>query len=270
MCEILYRKKVYYQIQHQTEQEKKASIEESVNVSMSSDISDGSLKTTNMVIERMTSGWIFKQVKTEKVGQFPADFYKLSGISLVTRKRREHLSEDDIKKNKVLKEAFSRSENTEKLLENCDDTESFEQRSSLPKPPRPDLTWKQYIEHSVKSPPQLGRPKKEKNSRKEFEATLGISQDFPIKLEDLLPILESLGPKAKIFSRLRDFVTLHLPSGFPVRIDVPIFPTVKATVSFPEFELRDNLPDSMFILPTDYKQLPSDYFEKKKKQGSSS
>ena len=233
---------------------------------MSSDISDASIKTTNFVIERMTSGWFFRHDKTENIGSFAADFYKISGLTMVTRKRREHLSDDDIKKNKSLKEAFSRCENTEKLLEDCNENDSVEQRASLPRPSPPKMTWKEYIEHSPKNLPHLGRPKKEKTSRKDFEATLGISQGFPIKLEDLLPILESLGPKAKIFAKLRDFITLHLPPGFPVRIDVPIFPTVKACVSFPEFELRDNLPDSMFVVPSDYKELPQDYFEKKIKQ----
>ena len=231
---------------------------------MSGDITDGKMKTSRVSIDRMTTGWIFRQDRTEAVGQFMADFYLVSGLQLVTRKRREHLTEEDIRKNKSIQTALSLGEDTERVLEEFENLEVGKKIKNSLMPPKPKkITWNDYIKCSPISTPHLGRDKKEKTNHKAFEATLGISQTFPIKLADLLPILEAVGPKAKVFSKLRDFVTLKLPSGFPVRIDIPIFPTIKATVSFPEFEFKSDLPSSMFKVPHDFVQLPPDYFEKK-------
>ncbi len=42
------------------------------------------------------------------VGNYHADFYVINGMVLETRKRREHLSSDDLKKNKALLENFAK------------------------------------------------------------------------------------------------------------------------------------------------------------------
>ena len=101
----------------------------------------------------------------------------------------------------------------------------------------------------------LARTKKEKQVSKTFEANVSMSQEFPVKVDQLLVVLEMLGPKAKFYKRIREFVDLRLPPGFPVKINIPIVPTVKATVSFPEFEYADNLSASLFQVPSDYKKI---------------
>ena len=42
------------------------------------------------------------------VGNYQATFYTINGISLETRKRREHLSSEDLQKNKALLESFQK------------------------------------------------------------------------------------------------------------------------------------------------------------------
>ncbi len=44
----------------------------------------------------------------EMVGSYQATFYNVHGISLETRKRREHLSDADLQKNKQLLESFTK------------------------------------------------------------------------------------------------------------------------------------------------------------------
>ncbi len=44
----------------------------------------------------------------EQVGNFLADFYMVNGLVLESRKRREHLSEEDILRNKAIMESFSK------------------------------------------------------------------------------------------------------------------------------------------------------------------
>lgn len=42
------------------------------------------------------------------VGPFQADFYVINGMVLESRKRREHLSEEDLQKNKAIMESFTK------------------------------------------------------------------------------------------------------------------------------------------------------------------
>lgn len=42
------------------------------------------------------------------VGPFQADFYQITGIVLESRKRREHLSEEDLQKNKAILQTLTR------------------------------------------------------------------------------------------------------------------------------------------------------------------
>lgn len=80
---------------------------------------------------------------------------------------------------------------------------------------------------------------------------LSQSRDFPLTIEMLLNVLEVIAP-FKHLAKLRDFVALKLPSGFPVKIDIPILPTVSAKITFQKFEFRDNIAAELFEIPLHY------------------
>lgn len=42
------------------------------------------------------------------VGPFNSDYYTVNGMILESRKRREHLTEEDLQKNKAIMETFTR------------------------------------------------------------------------------------------------------------------------------------------------------------------
>lgn len=69
----------------------------------------------------------------------------------------------------------------------------------------------------------------------------------------LLNVLEVIAP-FKHLAKLRDFVALKLPSGFPVKIDIPILPTVSAKITFQKFEFRDNIAAELFEIPLNYSE----------------
>lgn len=50
----------------------------------------------------------------EMVGQFHSEFYVINGMVLESRKRREHLSEEDLQKNKAIMESLTKG-NTQGL-----------------------------------------------------------------------------------------------------------------------------------------------------------
>uniref|UniRef100_A0A1B0D1N6 Uncharacterized protein n=1 Tax=Phlebotomus papatasi TaxID=29031 RepID=A0A1B0D1N6_PHLPP len=124
-------------------------------------------------------------------------------------------------------------------------------RTSLSPPPNCNVTWDEYINAEPGEHPKLARDLVYKESSKTFRATVAMSKDFPLNVEMLLNVLEVIAP-FKHFSKLREFVTLKLPSGFPVKIDIPILPTVTAKITFQKFEFRDNIPQSMFEVPETY------------------
>ena len=102
----------------------------------------------------------------------------------------------------------------------------------------------------------------------------------------LLNVLEVIAP-FKHFNKLREFVQMKLPPGFPVKLgtcrpttvflrvgelyrndhrvtcfffsplaDIPVFPTITATVTFQEFRY-DEFEESTFVIPDEYKEDPS-------------
>ena len=94
---------------------------------------------------------------------------------------------------------------------------NYRRRKSLAPPPLPQVTWQQYISAPKGHPPCLSRPWKTKETVRTFKATLGMSKDFPLSVESLLNVLEVVSP-FKHFQKLKRFVELNLPEGFPVKI----------------------------------------------------
>ncbi|KAJ4900736.1 Ankyrin repeat family protein [Raphanus sativus] len=85
-----------------------------------------------------------------------------------------------------------------------------------------------------------GGGKKKKNEseyKKGLRPVLWLTPDFPLKTEELLPLLDILANKVKAVRRLRELLTTKLPTGtFPVKIAIPIIPTVRVLITFTKFE----------------------------------
>ena len=73
-----------------------------------------------------------------------------------------------------------------------------------------------------------------KEKRQTFKGQAWITQDAPISLKDqLIPVFDILCTFNDLpwFDNLRKMLTF-IPSGFPVRIDVPLFYVLTARVTF--------------------------------------
>lgn len=79
--------------------------------------------------------------------------------------------------------------------------------------------------------------KSESEFKKGVRPVLWLTQDFPLKTDELLPVLDILANKVKAIRRLRELLTTKLPQGtFPVKVAIPIVPTIRVIVTFTKFE----------------------------------
>lgn len=73
--------------------------------------------------------------------------------------------------------------------------------------------------------------------KKGVKPVLWLTPDFPLKTEELLPLLDILANKVKAVRRLRDLFTTKLPPGtFPVKVAIPVVPTIRVVITFSKFE----------------------------------
>ena len=193
-------KKKYYQ---KIKKELKSNLEDEVDILMSTDIVALHLSTKEIAFSRAYSGWLFKEKRTEMIGPFLADFYCVTGLSLESKKRREHLTDEDLIENNKFalkltsKSNLSRSNSIDDgnpvrrtksmsdmsngisnsdSTQNTNDSDDFDskvvRRKSLARPPKPNVSWDEYI--NAEKAPCLGRKMVCKESAKKFKATLGM------------------------------------------------------------------------------------------------
>lgn len=96
---------IYQRVKYE---ESEVEIEDEVDILMSSDIMAAQMSTKSISFSRAQTGWIFREARKEMVGSFQADFYVINGMLLESRKRREHLTEEDLQKNKAIMESLTK------------------------------------------------------------------------------------------------------------------------------------------------------------------
>ncbi|XP_057439539.1 uncharacterized protein LOC130731312 [Lotus japonicus] len=83
----------------------------------------------------------------------------------------------------------------------------------------------------------VSEPKNESEYKKGLRPVLWLTHDFPLETNELLPLLDILANKVKAIRRLRELLTTKLPYGtFPVKVAIPIVPTIRVIVTFTKFE----------------------------------
>jgi hypothetical protein len=106
--------------------------------------------------------------------------------------------------------------------------------TSNEKPSEAEVTIEEYFSDDDLRGRDIGKPKKVTTKVQRFKANLWLSDDFPIKLqEQILPILDLMSTLASPHvSKLKDFITMQLPSGFPVKVEIPLFHVLNALITF--------------------------------------
>ncbi|KAG8649789.1 hypothetical protein MANES_08G139900v8 [Manihot esculenta] len=141
---------------------------------------------------------------------------------------------DDLEDSKILKK-FS------KLAPEGGNQKSIDNQKSSSELAREDLgDAKKGKDKGNKKKKKKGvssEPKHESEYKKGLRPVLWLTPDFPLKTEELLPLLDILANKVKAVRRLRELLTTKLPQGtFPVKVAIPIVPTIRVVVTFTKFE----------------------------------
>merc|ERR1712129_244777 len=84
-----------------------------------------------------------------------------------------------------------------------------------------------------------------------FKLKLAMADHFGLSIEEILAILEAAAPQSKLAAKLKQFLEIKMPRGFPVQLELPLFHVLKAKVTFQNFE-HINPADDLFAIPKHY------------------
>ncbi|KAG0224380.1 Ankyrin repeat domain-containing protein 13C [Actinomortierella wolfii] len=76
------------------------------------------------------------------------------------------------------------------------------------------------------------------------------AQRFPLTIDRILPLLEVIGmDNNRLVGKLREFLEYKLPPGFPIRANIPLYPSLSADVTFVNFDSNREIGEDMFEIP---------------------
>ncbi|XP_026735210.1 ankyrin repeat domain-containing protein 13D [Trichoplusia ni] len=201
------------------------------------------LDTDKISFERNKSGiWGWRQDKTEAVNGYECKVFGANNVELVSKTRTEHVPRGERRPARAplagllaLAEADSPGEDhAAPLLDKPEDastprsSRSREDLSSLL-----PVTWEEYFSEEPLDR-EIGRPREVSTKVQKFRATLWLCEDYPLELqEQIMPILDLMAAiSSPHFAKLKDFVQMQLPAGFPVKIEIPLFHVLNARITF--------------------------------------
>uniref|UniRef100_A0A8I3NHR0 Ankyrin repeat domain 13D n=2 Tax=Canis lupus familiaris TaxID=9615 RepID=A0A8I3NHR0_CANLF len=195
--------------------------EEHVASRLTSPIVSTHLDTRNVAFERNKCGiWGWRSEKMETVSGYEAKVYSATNVELVTRTRTEHLSDQDKSKSKGGKTPF------QSFLGMAQQHSSHSgapvQQAASPTNPTAISPSEYFDPNFSLESRNIGRPIEMSSKVQRFKATLWLSEEHPLSLGDqVTPIIDLMAISNAHFAKLRDFITLRLPPGFPVKIGSP-------------------------------------------------
>ncbi|XP_009884569.1 PREDICTED: ankyrin repeat domain-containing protein 13D-like, partial [Charadrius vociferus] len=176
------------------------------------------LDTRNIAFERNKSGiWGWRSEKMEVVSGYEAKVYSASNVELVTKTRTEHLSDQDKSRSKGSKTPF----HSFLGIAQQHGTHNGVRPRAAASPTNPTaITPEEYFDpHFDLETRNIGRPIEMSSKVQRFKATLWLCEQHPLSLaEQVTPIIDLMAISNAHFAKLRDFITLKLPPGFPVKI----------------------------------------------------
>lgn len=195
--------------------------------------------------------------REDLVAGYSTAVWDIPDVEIVTRKRSEHLRDrdpnwkpdtflmdlDETKDEKELEEKLAKLENKTKTeLDGYLETtrEKFKKFvPSVPPPPQPNTQEgaAEFFAPGFIAPyVHQGRKLEMSETRKVLHPSVWMAQNFPLSIHQLMPIFEIMSPTGKHFERLKSFISMDMPPGFPVKLEVPIFGFLTGRVTFENYQ----------------------------------
>ncbi|XP_022916461.1 ankyrin repeat domain-containing protein 13D isoform X2 [Onthophagus taurus] len=209
--------------------------EEAISQRLTTPIVTTYIDTDKISFERNKAGvWGWRSDKSEVVNSHECKVFSATNVELVTKTRTEHLTETD--------KELARSKHIRTPLQNflqpiadVPETSSAPQTEEIVNSTNPtNITPEEYFDSEIDlAGRDIGRPKELSKKVQKFKATLWLCENYPLSLpEQILPIVDLMAISSSHFAKLRNFIQMQLPAGFPVKIEIPIFHVLNARITF--------------------------------------
>lgn len=189
-----------------------------------------------------------RQEKTESIGEWKARVYEIQNVVFSFRSRKIATGEVDVPGSEQILPLELEEDSDEGFLvaENPRFSVSNNRRRHSSFVPE-DREFISVSRKSVDIIPERRRPQypavvappphtKEKEFVKSLRPSVWLTEQFPLKTEELLPLLDILANKVKAVRRMRELLTTKFPPGtFPVKVAIPVVPTVRVVTTFTKF-----------------------------------
>ncbi|KAF9969999.1 hypothetical protein BGZ73_007419 [Actinomortierella ambigua] len=87
-------------------------------------------------------------------------------------------------------------------------------------------------------------------SQRPAQENAPAQQRFPLTIDRIIPLLEVVGmDNNRLVGKLREFLEYKLPPGFPIRANIPLYPSLSADVTFVNFDSNRKIEDDLFEIP---------------------
>ncbi|CAG2057807.1 unnamed protein product [Timema podura] len=217
--------------------------------------------------------WGWRSDKSEQVNGHECKVFSATNVELVTKTRTEHLTETDKVKARAPKTP----------LQSFLGIAEVEEKQALPEAENEEychvgnpcnISPEEYFDETADlSGRDIGRPKEINTKIQKFKATLWLCENYPLSLqEQIMPIVDLMAISSSHFAKLKDFIQMQLPAGFPVKIEIPLFHVLNARITFGNiFGLDEEIPgvtrvgedermscvleDACFVPPPSYTKL---------------
>uniref|UniRef100_A0A6M2DGE1 Putative gpcr-chaperone n=1 Tax=Xenopsylla cheopis TaxID=163159 RepID=A0A6M2DGE1_XENCH len=208
--------------------------EDILSARLTAPICTNHIDTDKISFERNKSGiWGWRSDKAEVVNGYDCKVFGASNVEFVTRTRTEHLSEVDKIKARNPKSAFQNllgiAESEEPAASATPEERNLHNNTNVS-----NITVEEYFSDKDLLGRDIGRPKEITTKVQRFRATLWLCEEYPLQLQQqIMPILDLMATMASPhINKLKDFITMHLPAGFPVKIEIPLFHVMNARITF--------------------------------------
>uniref|UniRef100_A0A4W3IMK7 Ankyrin repeat domain 13B n=1 Tax=Callorhinchus milii TaxID=7868 RepID=A0A4W3IMK7_CALMI len=232
--------------------------EEQVATRLTTPVVTTQLDTKNISFERNKSGILgWRSEKTEMINGYESKVYGASNVELVTRTRTEHLSDQNKSKTKGCKTPLQSFLGIAEQHVGPHNGAFITQTFSNTNPT--SITPEEYFNANFElGNRDIGRPMELTTKTQKFKAKLWLCEDHPLSLsEQVAPIIDLMAISNALFAKLRDFITLRLPPGFPVKIEIPIFHILNARITFGNLNGCDESVSSIRSSPNSETPSPS-------------